>query len=49
MQELEAIYLVEASNGLVKIGRSSSPKRRLTIMSSGSPLPLKLIHQSLVE
>lgn len=36
------VYVVEAENGLVKIGFASSPKERLRALQTGSPLKLRL-------
>jgi DNA-binding XRE family transcriptional regulator len=38
------IYLIRAENGLVKIGATDKPRARLSTLSSGSPVPLELLH-----
>jgi hypothetical protein len=42
------IYFFRASNGLVKIGRTSEVVRRLRILNACSPLPIEFIHCQLV-
>lgn len=37
------IYVVEASNGTIKIGRSEHPERRLYSINTHSPLPVRMI------
>jgi len=39
------IYIIQAENGLCKIGISTNPKRRLSTLQTGSPVSLKLIFQ----
>lgn len=38
------VYLVQASNGYIKVGKSADPRKRLGGLRSGSPLPLNLLH-----
>lgn len=40
----EAVYFVEAPNGLVKIGRASSVPKRLRELRAMSPVQLYLLH-----
>lgn len=37
------VYVVEAQSGFVKIGTSSSPRSRATIIHQSSPVPCRLI------
>ena len=43
-QDNSIVYIIQASNGYVKIGRSHYPERRLEVLQSHSPLLLKLLH-----
>ncbi len=45
----QAIYLIRAENGLVKVGRATAPKQRFSAIRVASPLPLELIHVAVVE
>ncbi len=39
------VYLISADNGLVKIGLSANPQRRLEFLLRSVPWPLRLVHQ----
>lgn len=38
------LYVIRAENGLLKIGISQDPKKRLSSLQVGSPIPLELIY-----
>lgn len=42
---MAVIYLVRASNGMVKIGMTSNPRARLAGLQTGSPLQLSIVHR----
>lgn len=39
-----AVYLVQAENGLFKIGSSRNPMKRLGTLRTGSPIGIDLVH-----
>ena len=41
--EVESVYFIEAANGLIKIGRSTDPLRRLRGLQTGSPVQLRMV------
>jgi len=43
-EEHNCVYLIQASNGVTKVGRSSNLKGRLGALRTSSPLPLTLLH-----
>lgn len=38
-----SVYLIEARNGLVKIGCANAPEHRLSVIAGHSPIPVRLI------
>jgi DNA-binding XRE family transcriptional regulator len=40
----QSVYLIRAGDGLYKIGKAKSPKRRMANFQIGSPLKLVLVH-----
>jgi predicted GIY-YIG superfamily endonuclease len=43
------VYLIEAENGLVKIGRTEDVERRLSSINSASPICVTLLHSEFVK
>ena len=43
MNKNNRIYFIKSANGLVKIGKSNNPSKRLETLQVGSPVKLKLI------
>jgi excisionase family DNA binding protein len=41
---IAGVYILQAANGLVKIGQSIHVNKRVSLIRSGSPLPVALLH-----
>lgn len=41
---MQSVYVIEAEDGLLKIGISKNPRQRLSDLQTGSPRPLRLVH-----
>lgn len=45
---MAVIYVIQATNGMLKIGMSSNPRARLQGLQTGSPLELRVVHRRTV-
>lgn len=45
---MAVIYIIKASNGLLKIGMTSNPRARVRSLQTGSPLHLSVAHKQSV-
>lgn len=45
LRRMAVIYIIQASNGLLKIGMTSNPRARVRGLQTGSPLDLRIVHR----